>query len=473
MSTNNNETKAAPNLKFHGFNNAQETTQEGTPEEFSFGDLKLSSCYSLNLGMYDEGYAQLLAHIELHGIQHHIIVDENGRVIDGARRCRAAQKLKMKNVPVRIIAGLNETEKYDLAESLNILRRHLTRDQIKKIVSENDKTLLPVILKLRKEGQSLRQIKQVVGLSHQTISDRLKRAGIDVTDECPEFVLGKDGKRYRSKKIKPQRQASITVATVAEAGRAIAASKSAGDQFPKKDISLKRAERIVRQKENEESRGKDYADLEAGSVKLMLGDFRERCSEIEDGSIDVVFTDPLYERESLPIWLDLSRTCAAKLKPGGLLVTYSGNQFIPEVIQMLGEHLTYLWTAAVRHSGAKKMFRPVKVHQAWKPILIYFKEPLDRHWHPFLDMVSGGEEKADHPYQQSTAEALHYIKALVRPNATLWDPMLGSGTTLVAGLHANLGLSLIGCEIDKAAYAVAEQRIKRVQAELSKTKESA
>jgi hypothetical protein len=473
MSNGKKKKKVTPNLKFSSFNNIQETTQEGTPEEFTFGELKLSSCYSLNLGMYDEGFAQLLAHIQLHGIQHHILVDEHGRVIDGARRLRVAQKLKMKNVPVRVIAGLTETEKYDLAESLNILRRHLTRDQIKKIVSENERTLTPLVIKMRKEGKSLRQIGEMLGLSHETVRYRLEKAGIDATEECPEVVVGKDGKKYRSTKIKPQRQATITVATVAEAGRAIAACQSTGDQFPKKDISLKRAERIVRQKENEKSRGKDYADLEAGSVKLMLGDFRERFSEIDDDSIDLVFTDPLYERESLPIWLDLSRICAAKLKPGGLLVTYSGNQFLPEVIQMLGKHLTYLWTAAVRHSGAKKMFRPVKVHQAWKPILIYYKEPLDRHWHPFLDMVSGGEEKADHPFQQSTAEALHYIKALVRPSATLCDPMLGSGTTLVAGLHANLGLSLIGCEIDKAAYAVAEQRIKRVQAELSKTKESA
>jgi len=469
MNNTNDEKKVTPNLTLPSFNSVEESTYE----QFIFGDVTFTSWYSLHLGMYDEGFDALVDDIALHGIQCHILVDEQGLVIDGVRRLRAAQKLKMKNVPVRVISGLSETKKYDLSEAVNVLRRHLTLEQIKKIVSENQKTLLPVIIKLRKEGQSLRQIGQVVGLTHETVRCRLEKAGIDVTDECPEFVLGKDGKKYRSKKIKPQRQASITVATVAEAVRAIAASQSAGDQFPKRDIPLKRAERIVRKKKNEESRGNNYEDLEAGLVKLMLGDFRDRCSEIEDNSVDMVITDPLYCHESLPIWLDLSRICSEKLKPGGILVTYSGVQYLPNVLQMLGEHLTYLWTAAIRHSGSKKMFRPVKVNQAWKPILIYYKKPLERYWDPFLDMVSGGEEKTDHPYQQSTAEALHYIKALARPNATVWDPLVGSGTSLVAGLHANLGLTLIGCEIDKAAYAVAQQRITAVQAELSKTKESA
>jgi DNA modification methylase len=37
---------------------------------------------------------------------------------------------------------------------------------------------------------------------------------------------------------------------------------------------------------------------------------------------------------------------------------------------------------------------------------------------------------------------------------------MGSGTSVIAGLQSGLGLRCIGIEIDKAAFATAEQRIK-------------
>jgi len=75
-------------------------------------------------------------------------------------------------------------------------------------------------------------------------------------------------------------------------------------------------------------------------------------------------------------------------------------------------------------------------------------------------MVSSGQEKELHHYEQSVGEALHYIKAVCPANGVLLYPMMGLATTILAGLHANLGLTCIGCEIDKAAYATAENRVK-------------
>ena len=128
---------------------------------------------------------------------------------------------------------------------------------------------------------------------------------------------------------------------------------------------------------------------------------------------------------------------------------------------MLGQHLTYHWTAAIYHSGGKKLVRTAQVHQAWKPVLIYYKPPLRKYWHPFIDMVSGGQSKENHEYEQSVAEALHYIKDLCPKKSVLVDPMMGSGTTILAGLHSNLGLKCIGIEIDKAAFAVSQERVKK------------
>jgi 16S rRNA G966 N2-methylase RsmD len=50
------------------------------------------------------------------------------------------------------------------------------------------------------------------------------------------------------------------------------------------------------------------------------------------------------------------------------------------------------------------------------------------------------------------------------PNELVCDPCLGGGTTAIASL--SLGRKFVGCEIDKDAYKVAEQRITTFQNEL-------
>jgi DNA modification methylase len=88
-------------------------------------------------------------------------------------------------------------------------------------------------------------------------------------------------------------------------------------------------------------------------------------------------------------------------------------------------------------------------------------------------MVSGGQEKDHHHYEQSVGEAVHYIKAVCPVNGVLLDLMMGSATTIVAGLHADLGLTCIGCEVGKAAYSTAEERVNNTIEQLQSKKESA
>ena len=88
-------------------------------------------------------------------------------------------------------------------------------------------------------------------------------------------------------------------------------------------------------------------------------------------------------------------------------------------------------------------------------------------------MVSGGESKANHIYEQAVGEALHFIKGFCPVNGVLWDPMMGSGTSIVAGLEADLNLTCIGYDIDKAAYSTAQNRVKETIKLLQARKESA
>ena len=58
-----------------------------------------------------------------------IVIDEARNVIDGANRLRIAAGLGIREVPIEVRVGLSDADKQQLAEDLNLHRRHLTREQ--------------------------------------------------------------------------------------------------------------------------------------------------------------------------------------------------------------------------------------------------------------------------------------------------------------------------------------------------------
>ena len=444
-------------------------------ETITIGETTFTLKYSQSLpSLVDQEFADLVKDISSHGIFAQIIIDEAQNVIDGAHRLRAAHILGQKKIPILVVPGLCEDKKHQMALALNLHRRHLTPLEIARVAKQNKELLPQMAIRLRQKGQSYRQIAGALGVSHEWVRSKIHEATVNKKAvDLPDVIVGKDGKK-RAAKVKPKLMSAVQVNSISEIHRASQACNTAGpDRLPNKTIPLKRAEKIANEKIKENLRNRDYKDLRMGKAKLLLGDFRKRCSEISDTSVDVVFTDPLYKKDALPIWGDLGEMCSKKLKPGGILIAYSGVLYLPQIHKMLGEHLTYLWTAAIRHTGRIKLVRAVQIQQAWKPILIYYKPPLQKYWRPFMDMVSGGQEKEHHIYEQAVGEALHYIQAFCPRNGILWDPMMGSATTLEAGLTANLGLTCIGCEVDKAAYSTAQKRIKETIDILQAKKESA
>ena len=54
-------------------------------------------------------------------------------------------------------------------------------------------------------------------------------------------------------------------------------------------------------------------------------------SKLIDSSIDLIFTDPPYNGESLLLYKDLAKLADRVLKPGGSLITYFGQYALPIV----------------------------------------------------------------------------------------------------------------------------------------------
>jgi ParB-like chromosome segregation protein Spo0J len=104
-------------------------------------------------------YEALRESIRKYGVIQPVITDEDGNIIDGYHRVKICQDLGIA-YPTRIMEGLTEEEKENLAVSLNIKRRHLTKEQKKTLAIE-----------LRELGWTQERIAGVMEVTQKTISN--------------------------------------------------------------------------------------------------------------------------------------------------------------------------------------------------------------------------------------------------------------------------------------------------------------
>jgi N6-adenosine-specific RNA methylase IME4 len=162
----------------------------------------------------DDDLKALRDDIRERGIVVPIVIDEHHNVIDGANRLRIAAELGLRNLPVDIRPGLFLPDKEQLAEDLNLHRRHLTREQLRDAIARHLK---------RTPEQSNRQIAATVGVDHHTVASI--RRGLQATGEFPQLpkTIGRDG---RARTTKPARR-GVHCFTPKDIARATEVAKAA------------------------------------------------------------------------------------------------------------------------------------------------------------------------------------------------------------------------------------------------------
>jgi 16S rRNA G966 N2-methylase RsmD len=190
---------------------------------------------------------------------------------------------------------------------------------------------------------------------------------------------------------------------------------------------------------------------------IKQGDFRELIKEIPDNSVDLVLTDPPYPKEFLPLWSDLAKESARVLKPSGFLVTYSGSLYIPEVIRKLSEHLEYYYTIALYHKGGTGQNFSVNMWDRFKPIFIYYKQPLKKQETWIENLIeSPVPDKTMHEWGQSVEPFVKLLETFSQTNDTILDPFMGAG--VVAEACAKTNRNFIGYEIDEKFFNIVKER---------------
>jgi tRNA G10 N-methylase Trm11 len=195
--------------------------------------------------------------------------------------------------------------------------------------------------------------------------------------------------------------------------------------------------------------------------QIITGDCRELSSSIEDNSIDLIFTDPPYLKEFIPLYGWLAEEATRVLKPGGFCLAYAGVYWKAQVMADMTKYLDYFWDFVSANTGNAPIMWKRKIISRHKSILAFSKgQGLPRC--NVVSMWSGGvQDKRFHVWGQDESTARYYIDCFSRPGELIWEPFAGGGTTLVA--CKVLRRNFIAYEIDPATALIARTRLEMTQ----------
>ena len=262
-------------------------------------------------------------------------------------------------------------------------------------------------------------------------SSTMKDAGIGFTESSNARLVNKEQELVTEaiEELKQNKTKIVTPNAVAKSVRK-----------KKRDINIKEKIRIGKTKEI--------------NIDFRHGDFENVLHDIPDGSIDCIITDPPYPHEFIECWTKLSRFAKRVLKPNGFCIAYSGQMYLPEVMNRMNEHLDYYWTFCLQHVGDTQIVNGVNIICKWKPILV-FQNGKKKNNKTIPDFViSGVKEKGDHDWQQSKSGISYIVEMFTDPEEIICEPFAGSGTTIIVAKELNR--NIVAAEIDEDTYNLAK-----------------
>lgn len=401
--------------------------------------------------------AELAQSIVEIGLLHPIVINPMNELIAGARRLAAFRHLGRLEIAVTVV-DLERLVTGEYAE--NFFRKAFTPSEIVAI----GQALEPSMRQEANERQ------RVAGTNH----GRGQRS--IASGKLPEAIHGRGQPSIASGKLPEaiQGQARDAVAKAAgvsgrtyeKAKAVVDAAKCEPEKFQPlvKEMDetgkVDRAFKELKRLELAESRQETVHHVTHDLAGIHQGDFRVLGTMVGDETVDLIFTDPPYDEDSVKLYGDLAAFAARVLRPGGWCLAYTGQSFLPDVLQEMKAHLTYGWTFAVKIKECRRIFK-FKLNNNWKPIVGFYKPPLQLWWINMPDMVNGEKEKSEHEWQQPEIHASHFMSYLSPEGGLICDPMTGSGTTCAAAKQ--LRRQWIGFESDRAAVDSARARLKRLE----------
>jgi len=202
-----------------------------------------------------------------------------------------------------------------------------------------------------------------------------------------------------------------------------------------------------------------------GGSGIYTGDARALMAGVPDGSVDLVFTDPVYGQIEDYLWL--SGAAARVLKPDGALLAWGSIKAMDAEIGALTAHLNWRWLLTWYQSNNMRIYSPV-----FNKYQICYWLDRDGGSRPslFQDLrnealsVGAGRQDRHHKWAKHTNLISYWMTAFVNPGALVLDPFAGGGS--VPAVCKQLGMRYLAFEIDEDTAARARERVQNTQTPL-------
>ena len=383
--------------------------------------------------MTKEAFDSLVSSIRADGQHEPITINNRGEILDGHHRFSACKLLDIKPKHVTKIFNNPLFEKMYIID-VNLQRRQLTVFQRVELGLKKK----PILQELVKLNESLggkgvqictpiRRVNEVIGRSSGASSRQVSKVE-EILAKAPDELKN----RARSGKTKIDK---------------------AIKEIRKKEL---------RKKLVEESYNNPLIENLPSGIQLIPGNFIEKSKGIPDNSIDLIFTDPLYDTGSLILYKELASVAQRVLKTSGSLVVYVPNAFIPTITNyMMNVGLNYWWTIAVQLNGPFDKHYQRQISIKYKPLLFFVKGQRLFVTDFISDLIDSDKPgKIGSNYEQSDTDANHVISRLTVENQIVFDPMMGYATTGVAALR--LKRKFIGIEKNEEQFRTAQLRMEKI-----------
>jgi len=194
---------------------------------------------------------------------------------------------------------------------------------------------------------------------------------------------------------------------------------------------------------------------------IYIGDARELAKTIPDESVDLIFTDPPYEKKYQELYKWLPRIAERILKPDGFLLCYVPPYYKNIIFKWFDKYLIYFWDYIEYNKGNSTIIWPRRTISRYKSILAYRKNDQSLPTTNVLGVWPGGEtnrygDKRFHKWGQSEYTARYYIQVFKR-SGIVFDPLVGGGTT--AWVCKQLQMQYLAFEIDSITASLARARV--------------
>lgn len=196
---------------------------------------------------------------------------------------------------------------------------------------------------------------------------------------------------------------------------------------------------------------------------IVTGDARVLAESIPSESVDLIFTDPVYQNIDDYEWL--ARTAARVLKPDRACLVWCGTRTLFESQRVMELSLEYGWLVIWYQANSRSFIKSDLGHHHYAPLL-WMKKGNNMPNGRYRDHLATtwNNEDFNHNWSKHPKVISYYINAFTRPGDVVADFFCGGGT--VPAVAKMLGVNYWACEIDPGTATRARERVLLTQAPL-------